>query len=114
MFDVEPSEAAATPGMPQQCLPPTADAVGQLNTAEVRVHADDGADGVAQTGEGAEEGEGGQKVTPWEVEVRAGAMQGVFLFLFVLSVPYRVGLVFFSCWFRPFFFSFLCLCHERR
>lgn len=70
MFDVEPAEAAATPGTPQQCPPPAADAVAQLNTAEVRVHADDGADGAAQTGEGTEEGEGGQKVTPWEVEVR--------------------------------------------
>lgn len=77
MFDVDPSEAAVTPGTPQQCPPPAADAVAQLNTAEVRVHADDGADGVAQTGEGAEEGEGGQKVTPWEVEVR-GLRQGVF------------------------------------
>ncbi|CAN0316634.1 unnamed protein product, partial [Laminaria digitata] len=68
VFDVEPSEAAATPGTPHQCPPPSADAVAQLNSAEVRVHADDGADGVEQTGKGAEGGEGGQKVTPWEVE----------------------------------------------
>eukprot|EP00904_Undaria_pinnatifida_P013005 jgi/Undpi1/8835/HiC_scaffold_25.g11297.m1 len=69
MFDVEPSEAAlATPVVPPQCPPPAADAVAQLNTAEVRVHADDGAEGAVQAGEGEEGGEGGQKVTPWEVE----------------------------------------------
>lgn len=74
MFDVEPSEeiAANTGEHPQQCTPPTGDTVSLLNGAEVRVSVDDGVDGVGveATGEGAARGDGGQKVTPWEVEVR--------------------------------------------
>lgn len=93
MFDVEPSEAAlATPVVPPQCPPPAADAVAQLNTAEVRVHADDGAEGAVQAGEGEEGGEGGQKVTPWEVEVR-GPCSWWLLFCFGV-----VGWVFPSGW----------------
>ncbi|CAM9491773.1 unnamed protein product, partial [Hapterophycus canaliculatus] len=68
MFDVEPSESAATAGAPPpQCAPPSAEAVALLNTASVRVSAEDGAEGgVGASGEAA--AEGGQKVTPWEVE----------------------------------------------
>lgn len=74
MFDVEPSEsaAAATDAVPPQCAPPTAEAIALLNTAEIRVSAEDGTEGgVGSSGEAA--GEGGQKVTPWEVEVRRGS-----------------------------------------
>ncbi len=72
MFDVEPSTeaSAAADAVPPQCAPPPAEAVALLNAAEVRVAADDGADGVG-SGEAAAAtaAEGGQKVTPWEVEV---------------------------------------------
>lgn len=66
MFDVEPLESASDASKPVQCAPPPADTIAVLNTAEVRVSAEEGTDGAA---EGSKGGDGGQKVTPWEVEV---------------------------------------------
>lgn len=77
MFDVEPSstETATDAPPPPQCTPPSAEIVALLNTAEVRLSADDGVEGgVAASGEVA--AEGGQKVTPWEVEVSWGIGHG--------------------------------------
>lgn len=76
MFDVEPSTSGASTSSdeasPPQCAPPSAEAVALLNAAEVRVAAEDGADGgggAGASGEAAVTADGGQKVTPWEVEV---------------------------------------------
>lgn len=80
MFDVEPStdtptdDTATTP----QCVPPSAETVALLNASEARMSADDGVEGgVEEAGRAA--AEGGQKVTPWEVEV-SEAPCVVFLF----------------------------------
>eukprot|EP00752_Nemacystus_decipiens_P005636 g5100.t1 len=68
MFDVEPSSAAPTPDVPPpQCAPPPAEAVALLNAAEVRVATGDGGEGEGGGSVNAA-AEGGQKVTPWEVE----------------------------------------------
>ncbi|CAM9346942.1 unnamed protein product, partial [Ectocarpus fasciculatus] len=70
MFDVEPSSSDAPTddsAAPPQCVPPSAETVALLNAAEARVSADDGVEGgVEEAGKAA--AEGGQKVTPWEVE----------------------------------------------
>lgn len=73
MFDVEPSSTApASDAPPPQCAPPAAEAVAPLNAAEVRVATGDGGEGEAG-GSADAAAEGGQKVTPWEVEVRGPA-----------------------------------------
>lgn len=79
MFDVEPSSTAPTADAPPpQCAPPPADAVALLNAAEVRVQAGDGDGGEGGAGGSVEGGaEGGQKVTPWEVEVSLREGRGV-------------------------------------
>lgn len=78
MFDVEPSsETPAADAPPPQCAPPPADAVALLNAAEVRLPAGDGdgaEGGAGASGEAA--AEGGQKVTPWEVEVSEPGASG--------------------------------------
>ncbi|CBN78295.1 Tryptophan--tRNA ligase [Ectocarpus siliculosus] len=69
MFDVEPSTDTPTDdtATPPQCVPPSAETVVLLNASEARVSADDGVEGgVEESGKAA--AEGGQKVTPWEVE----------------------------------------------
>lgn len=77
-FDVEPAESTSAsesnggsvPPCPQ-CTPPPADAVALLNSSEVRAVATEASSNGGGT-EGTEGGQGGdgQKVTPWEVEVR--------------------------------------------
>lgn len=67
-FDVEPVEMAE--GTIPQCTPPLSDAIAILNSTEVRATAV--GDKKGESGERAAGGDGGegQKITPWEVEVR--------------------------------------------
>lgn len=73
MFDVEPVATDTADVPPPDCAPPASEIVDRLNTMEIRVSTDDGAEGAGNAGGGDAEGGGGegeQKVTPWEVEVR--------------------------------------------
>lgn len=94
MFDVEPS-SAATDAAPPQCAPPSAEAVALLNAADIRAPAGDGGEGEAgASGEAA--AEGGQKVTPWEVEVRNSRDQGGAVPLCVFVCPLSFSWVVFD------------------
>lgn len=85
MFDVEPSTDTPTDdsAAPPQCVPPSAETVALLNASEARVSADDGVEGAVEESGKAAAAEGGQKVTPWEVEVSEASCRRCILVLFV-------------------------------
>lgn len=70
-----------------QCAPPPADAIAVLNSTEVRAvtrEASASSNGVGGEGVAGGDGGEGQKVTPWEVEVRGcRGWRMVWVYLFV-------------------------------